>query len=102
MDLLSAIGLKLATFVGGFIGAVVSLKFIDAGMNSWQKATTVLAGSVVAGYVTPVIVDTLGLSEKLEAGIAFLIGLFGMSLAGAIVTSIPTIIDAARKKWLGS
>jgi hypothetical protein len=95
---LSSIGVKLAALVGGFFGALVSLKFID-GLGKKQRATTVLAGTLVSAYVTPIVVSYLELTPKLEGGIAFLCGLFGMSLTGAIIKAMPDLISAAKDKF---
>lgn len=96
---LEAMGLKWLTLIAGFLGAVVSLKFI-AGLNWWQRTSTVLAGTFIAAYCTPLTVELLSLSPKLEGAIAFLGGLFGMSIAGAAITAIPEWIAAAKQKWL--
>lgn len=96
---LSAIGIKIGSLVGGFFGSVVSLKFID-GLSIRQRVTTVLAGTAVSAYVTPVLVSYLGLSPKLEGGIAFLCGLFGMSFTGAVIKAMPDWIASLRSKVL--
>jgi hypothetical protein len=98
---LEAIGLKWLTLIAGFLGAVISLKFID-GLSVAQRASTVIAGALVAGYCTPLTVELLGLSQKLEGPVAFLGGLFGMSIAGAAIKAIPEWVAAAKEKWLGS
>jgi hypothetical protein len=98
---LEAIGLKWLTLIAGFLGAVISLKFID-GLSVKQRASTVIAGALVAGYCTPLTVELLGLSQKLEGPVAFLGGLFGMSIAGAAIKAIPEWVAAAKEKWLGS
>jgi hypothetical protein len=96
--MLETLGLKYATLVGGFFGALVSLKFIE-GLGTKQRATTVLAGTLVSAYVTPIVVSYLELTPKMEGGIAFLCGLFGMSLTGAIIKAIPEWLAAAKDKW---
>lgn len=100
MTFLEAIGLKPLTIAAGFIGAVISLKFIS-GLTIWQRATTVAAGAIVAAYCTPLTVELLNLSPKLEGAIAFIGGLFGMSVVGAGISAIPDWVAAAREKWLG-
>lgn len=97
---LEAVGLKWAPLAAGFVGALISLKFIE-GLNMLQRATTVLAGALVAAYSTPLTVELLSLSPKMESAIAFLGGLFGMSIAGAAMKAIPEWIDAAKRKFLG-
>lgn len=99
-ETLGAMGLKWITLVPGLVGALISLKFID-GLSLWQRASTVVAGALVAAYCTPLTVELLTLSPKMEGAIAFIGGLFGMSIAGAAITAIPEWVAAARKKWLG-
>lgn len=94
---LTAVGLKIATLVGGFFGALVSLKFIE-GLSMRQRGSTVLAGTLVSAFVTPIAVSFLEISPKLEGGIAFLCGLFGMSLTGALIKAIPEWVAAAKEK----
>jgi hypothetical protein len=99
MEWLTALGLKFASLVGGFFGALVSLKFIE-GLSVKQRPTTVLAGTIVSAYITPVIVSYLELSLKLEGGIAFLCGLFGMSFTGAVIKAMPEWVEALKAKVL--
>lgn len=97
---LEALGLKWITLAPGFVGALISLKFIE-GLSMAQRASTVLAGALVAAYCTPLTVEVLSLSTKMEGAIAFLGGLFGMSIAGAAIKAIPEWLAAARSKFLG-
>ena len=97
---LETIGLKQIPLIGGFIGALISLKFIEdiAHWSPWKKITTVLAGAAVAAYSTPLTVELLELSAKAEGAVAFIGGLFGMSIAGAIIKAMPSLIDAAKER----
>jgi len=97
---LSSIGLKTATTVGGFLGALVSLKFIE-NQTLGQRATTVFAGTVAAAYLAPLIGSWMNASASFEGGMAFLTGVIFMSVMGAILKAAPEIIAAVRKKWIG-
>lgn len=98
--ILEALGLKWMPLVAGFFGSLISLKFID-GLTIWQRASTVFAGAVIAAYCTPLTVNVLGLSGKLEGAVAFLGGLFGMALVGAAMKAIPDWLAAAKTKLFG-
>lgn len=100
MSFIETLGLKWITVIAGFLGAVISLKFIE-GLSMGQRASTVFAGAIVAGYCTPLTVEVLSLSTKLEGPVAFLGGLFGMSIAGALIKAIPEWVASARQKILG-
>lgn len=100
-EFLAAIGLKVVALVGGFMGAVISLKFIE-GLTKSQRMTAVLAGTLAAAYSTPITLELFDLSAKVEGSVAFLGGLFGMSIAGALIKALPEWVAAARNKFLGS
>lgn len=102
MTFLEAIGLKWVPLAAGLVGAVISLKFIE-GQGPAQRVSTVIAGAFIAAYCTPLTLELLSLtaSPRMEGAIAFLGGLFGMSIAGALIKAIPEWVAAARAKWLG-
>ena len=95
-QMLSAIGLAKGATIGGFLGALVSLKFIE-GLNWWQRITTLFVGWVCASTVTPLVFLAMELTAnaKTELGIGFLIGAFGMSWMGAIVKATPEMFRMA-------
>lgn len=101
-DLLAAAGLKKLPLLGGFIGALISLKFIEgiATWSLWRRATTVASGAIVAAYCGPATVLVLDMSLGAEGAVSFIGGLFGMSLAGAIIKAMPEWA-AALKERLG-
>lgn len=99
-ELLSAIGLKKLPLIAGFVGALVSLKFIDgiATWSLWQRLSTVACGAAVAGYCAPLTVQVLELSTGAEGAVAFIVGLFGMSAAGAVIKAMPEWVGAIRER----
>lgn len=72
--------------VSGTIGGVISLRFV-AGMTAWQRISGVAAGCVMAHYLSPIIAALFEIEPHTKA-IAFLVGLFGLSVCGAIFDSI--------------
>lgn len=88
LDTLAQIlGVKKATFIAGLIGGVLSLKFIE-GLSTWpQKVSTALGGAFAATYLAPFVVDHLAIKSG-EYGVAFVIGLFGMSFFAALTKTI--------------
>lgn len=99
---ISALGLSKGATVGGFFGALVSLKFIE-GLSWMQRIPTMFAGMLSAAYVTPLVMEIAAMSPKTEGAVAFLIGVFGMSLAGAFIKAAPEAItggiNALRDRW---
>lgn len=96
-EALAALGLSKPATIGGLVGAIVSLKFIE-GLTIFQRAGTVLGGMLSAAYVTPLVIQVIELSTRLESAVAFLVGVFGMSIAAAIMKAIPELVAAARDR----
>lgn len=94
--LLTALGIKKAALLGGFFGALISLKFFPELKNWWQRATTLLSGWACAAYVTPLISQWLELSDKHEGGVAFLLGVLGMAAISNIVKALPEWAQALK------
>lgn len=85
----SFFGIKKAAFVIGFVGAVVSLKFVKRADKWYEKAFMVFGGAAAAGYLEPPVSAYFAVTNG--GFIAFLIGLFGMSLAGATMNTIERV-----------
>ena len=97
-DWFNALGFRESTLLAGLAGAVLSLKFIP-GKNLWQRGSNVVGGMLAAAYIAPFAVSAFSLNSKLEAGFAFLIGLYGMTLASAFLEQIGPGVQALREKW---
>ena len=77
-------GLKTGTLLAGFLGVVVSLRFIQ-GLSIVQSVLSVVTGAVVTGYIAPIIQLKLDLSAPMEHGLGFLLGLTAMNTVPGIV-----------------
>lgn len=75
-----------AVIIAGFIGAVLSMSFVD-GMNKKQRLIAIVSGMAMAHYLAPLIAFLFH-EEQYQETIGFLIGLFGMSVCSAIFRSI--------------
>jgi hypothetical protein len=82
-------GLKIAYIIAGFIGGIVSLKFVQD-LNRWAAVLAVFTGSAGANYGTPVLLHYMPLDASLEYPAAFLVGLTALNI-------IPLIIKASEK-----
>ena len=80
--------LARSPFGAGVAGSLVALRFAPGA--SWgERALNVLAGSITAAYVSPALAEWLRItSPGLQSGLAFLLGLFGLSLAAAGLQAI--------------
>ena len=61
-----------------------------------------MAGSLTAGFLSPALVQWVGLdSPSYASGAAFILGLLGMSLAAALIAGIrETPVGAILASWL--
>jgi len=84
---LAALGLKLATIVSGAVGSFISLRFFD-GLTTAQKWTTFIGGWGLAAYLAAPLTAYFELRPALETGISLAVGLFGMSIAAAVIKVI--------------
>lgn len=74
-----ALGVKGATVVAGFAGAVVSLSFVKE-LSKTQMVVAVIVGSVTAAYLTPFLLASMNLPSEMQNGGAFIIGLTAMNI----------------------
>lgn len=73
-------------FVVGLIGSLVTAVKFTPGASWKEKVVNTLAGMLVAGYTTPVLIEWLHMTSTGYAnGAAFVVGLLGMSLVAAAI-----------------
>lgn len=75
----------------GLGGALVGLRFAP-GATILERSLNVLSGAACAGWLAPAAVTLFDLTSKsAEAAMAFLIGMFGLSIAAAAMEVVRTI-----------
>ena len=86
--LVSALINLVGPTIPGFIGAVISLRFFtEAGIKA--KVAVVGGGWACATFLTGPAVDSFSLAgTKWENGLAFFIGVFGMSFIAALMQGV--------------
>ena len=104
---LSALGVTFKTIVGGAIGGFISLRF-NEDLLWWEKWMTFLGGWGLGAWLAPPLNSYLEIAQRpsWEVGTALLIGLFGMSLAAAVIKAIKGLdliafIAAALQRYTG-
>lgn len=94
------LGIDLKAGVAGFLGAVVSLRFLRD-LTLAQMLLASAGGFFSAGYLTHLIVSWFEFPVTYFGGVAFVVGLFGQSLAGAIILAIRNAdLWGVAKGWL--
>jgi len=98
----SYIGVKLAAIISGTFGAAVSLAFIQG--TILYRLALFTGGLISAAYITPLLVFVFDLG-KAENAVAFLVGMFGMSLSAAIVRTVQQVdfdsLMTQLRAWFG-
>lgn len=75
-------------FAVGALGAVVALRFAP-GLTWFERAFNIGCGSLCAGFCAPALAEWLHvLSAGMHAGMSFVVGTFGLSLAAAVAQGI--------------
>jgi len=96
------LGMKAGVIIAGTAGAAVSLMVIKGPI--WYRFCLFGGGLVSAAFVTPLITNVLDLTNS-ENAVAFLVGMFGMSLAAAIIRTIQDVnfdsLSEHLRAWLG-
>lgn len=89
-------------FAIGAIGALITAVRFTPGASLLERTFNVVAGAAAAGYISPALVEWLGMSSpSYLSGSAFLVGMVGMSLAAALLQAIKeTPFGAILVSWL--
>ncbi len=82
--LAAALGLKFKIIVAGAVGAFISLRFFE-GLGLGERWCTFLGGWALGAYLSEPVTKYLELPAAMEIGLAIGIGLFGMSIAAAVI-----------------
>jgi len=96
-----ALAFKPGLALVALIGATVSLRYIKDVDTAGARISVVASGGTISYFSTPALVDWFSLAQGGNAayGIAFAVGLFGLSLTAAVINEIPQFIDDLRKKF---
>jgi hypothetical protein len=87
--------------VAGLVGALVGLKFAP-GINWSERTINILTGSACAGFVAPACGEIFKLTTpSMLSCLSFFLGMFGMSLAAAIMTGLRDVkVGEIIQSWL--
>ena len=67
--------------------------------TAWERLTNVIGGALIAAYSSPFVTTYFSLNTKLEASVAFIIGVFGMTITSSLVEHVPIFFKAIIKKY---
>jgi len=86
-------------WIAGAMGAIVALHGVPGA--SWvERLFNVVAGVLIAGYVSPAVAEYFGLnSVSMQSAAAFVCGLFGLNIIAAMVQWVRTADLAVFLPW---
>lgn len=80
-------GFSVVFFIAGVFGALASL-LRQKELTRMERIITVLSGGGTAAYITPMVVDFMGLNEGSAYGMAFIVGFAGLKMVEWIIAAI--------------
>jgi len=95
-DTLAKFGVKGAHLLTGLIAGVMGLIFNNKPRTLKEKIKAyiiVLAGAVLTGYITPLVLIKWDALLSVEHSVAFLVGLFGIGIAQGIFMVVSKFKD---------
>lgn len=109
-NLLQEVGINAGLIVSGLFGSLLTIKQ-GASARLGSIAISITTGVGSANYITPIVVDTIGIdNQNLTFGIAFILGFLGLTgieyaikkfIPDAAEEIIPNKRRTARKKTTG-
>jgi hypothetical protein len=93
IEFLDKLGLMWNFALNGLIGGIIWSIYKKS--KFWEAVRQMIVGSIVAGYLTPVIKAKTGMSDQLMGCTSFVVGMLGM----VIVDSIYKYVAKLIKKW---
>ena len=100
------IGITISFLISGLFGAILMVSN-NAQSNLKSAMLSIIGGMASANYLTPVMIEMLGLKEaKLQNGLAFIIGFLGLKLVEVLSNKFlkqvsppePVVTKTIRKK----
>jgi hypothetical protein len=90
-DTLRELGINIGLLVAGFAGSLLTVKR-DGHKDWFTTATSLLAGTLSANYLTPLVVDAFKMqNSNTQYAAAFIMGFLGLH-------GVEYVIDRFRKK----
>jgi hypothetical protein len=99
---LEALGFK--PLIAGFIGSILSLKWVPEAVTTRAKVWTVLAAFSCSLFLPPMMWEWFEITKVgTQTGISFVVGLFGMAAAGKVYAAIMDLplTDFIKRKFGG-
>lgn len=99
-NIIDQISASSGVISSSFLGALLSLRWVDNSLSLSAKLVMVVGGFLAACFGTPLLIAAMALSDHISFGIAFFTGIFGMSLIDAVFSQIKSgqLIEGIKRK----
>lgn len=86
----------------GLLGSLVALRWLPVDTTKLDRAIAAIGGFAAASTVGPMIAELSGVqSVRIESGIVFVVGLFGMAVVGELMAAIKEVgIGSIAGSWI--
>lgn len=90
--LIEAAAAAAAKLWPGLLGSLVALRWLPKETTKFDRAIAAIGGFAASSLVGPAIAEIAGVnSVRIESGIVFVVGLFGMAVVGELMSAIKEI-----------
>jgi hypothetical protein len=95
-------GVKHSALLAGFVGSLVALTFLRE-LTRLQMLTALGTGLATSTYLTPLVMHYFGVTQDMNDGVAFLLGVVAMNIIPAVIAISESIKNdplAVIKKFI--
>lgn len=93
---LEDLGLSITIFIAGAFGSWISLKE-KSQLKWWERISFIIAGAIIANYITPLLLEFIEMPTSFELGWAFMCGYLGYEAVMALGIRIKGILKGRNK-----
>ena len=77
-EFLMDLGFNIGLAMSGLLGSLVTIWRSKKKMNVKEQALSMIAGTLSANYLTPLVISFMDLKENTQFGVAFVVGFGGL------------------------
>jgi len=77
-EFLMDLGFNIGLALSGLLGSIVTIWRSKKKMNIKEQALSLIAGTLSANYLTPLVISFMDLKDNTQFGVAFVVGFGGL------------------------
>jgi hypothetical protein len=77
-EFLMDLGFNIGLALSGLLGSIVTIWRSKKKMNIKEQALSLVAGTLSANYLTPLVISFMDLKDNTQFGVAFVVGFGGL------------------------